>query len=76
MPPDAGITSPGVLTIEKILEEKHVFDLSRNFEKTKLDDTDKGWSLPGNAFPFSTHRQSLMINDGNSSIYSNCRDEL
>lgn len=44
--PDAGTIEKGDLTIEKILEEKKVFDLALGFEKTGLEDGEK-WSLPG-----------------------------
>lgn len=37
----------GDLTIEKILEEKKIFDLSLNFEKFGVGDADIGWRLPG-----------------------------
>ena len=39
----------GDLTIEKILEEKKVFDLTLRFEKTGLEDGEK-WSLPGGIY--------------------------
>ena len=47
LPSDAGTVAKGDLTIEKILEEKKVFDLSLRFEKTGLGDKDNEWSLPG-----------------------------
>lgn len=37
----------GDLTIEKILEEKKIFDLSLNFEKFGVGDADIGWRIPG-----------------------------
>ena len=37
----------GDLTIEKILQEKKVFDVSVNYEKLGASDGEKGWSLPG-----------------------------
>ena len=46
LPPDAGNVEKGDLTIEKILEEKKVFDLTLRFEKTGLEDGEK-WTLPG-----------------------------
>lgn len=39
--------SKGDLTIEKILEEKKIFDLSIGFEKLGDGDEDLGWTLPG-----------------------------
>jgi len=47
LPPDAGTIEKGDLTMEKILEEKKVFDLSLNFEKVSVGVGDKGWSHPG-----------------------------
>lgn len=47
--PDDSIVKKGDLTIEKILEEKKVFDLSLRFEKTGLEDGEK-WSLPGGIY--------------------------
>ncbi|KAK4695198.1 hypothetical protein P7C71_g2509, partial [Lecanoromycetidae sp. Uapishka_2] len=47
LPPDAGTIATGDLTIEKILEEKKVFDLSLNFEKVGVGEEEKRWSLPG-----------------------------
>lgn len=47
MPPDAGIVGKGDLTLEKILEEKKVFDLSLRFERLGAGDGDRGWSVPG-----------------------------
>lgn len=47
LPPEAGSTNPGDLTIEKVLEEKKVFDLSLNFEKFDIADDGRQWSSPG-----------------------------
>lgn len=44
--PSTGSSADG-LTIEKVLEEKNVFDVSKNFEKLGLDDRDKGWKHHG-----------------------------
>ena len=49
LPPDAGTLEKGDLTIEKILEEKKVFDLTLRIEKTGLEDGGK-WTLPGRIF--------------------------
>ena len=46
MPPDAGSTSKGDLTIEQILQEKKAFDLTVNFEKLGVGE-DRGWHVPG-----------------------------
>lgn len=40
--------SKGDLTIETILEEKKLFDLSLKIEKVGVGDEDGKWSLPGN----------------------------
>jgi len=47
LPPDAGTIAKGDLTLEKILEEKKVFDLSLRFEKVGVGEDDKEWSHPG-----------------------------
>ncbi|CAD6589535.1 MAG: hypothetical protein ASARMPRED_004122 [Alectoria sarmentosa] len=48
--PDAGTIVKGDLTIEKILEEKKVFDLTLRFEKSGLEDEEK-WTLPAPSNP-------------------------
>ncbi len=40
----------GDLTIEKILEEKKIFDLSVNFERLGASEGQKGWSNRGTSF--------------------------
>lgn len=47
LPADAGTVEKGDLTIEKILEEKKIFDLSLGFEKFGVGNADREWSLPG-----------------------------
>jgi hypothetical protein len=47
LPPDAGSVKKGDLTIEKIVDEKRIFDLSLSFEKNCGIDGDGGWSHPG-----------------------------
>jgi hypothetical protein len=47
LPPDAGTSFPGALSVEQILTEKKTYDLSANFEKLGVDDNDKKWTLPG-----------------------------
>ncbi|MCJ1283753.1 hypothetical protein MMC26_003084 [Xylographa opegraphella] len=49
--PDAGSIEKGDLTIEKILEEKKVFDLSVRFEKFADGDGEKGWTVPAPSEP-------------------------
>ena len=49
MPPDAGSTSKGDLTVEQILQEKKAFDLTVNFEKLGVDE-DRGWHVPGQSY--------------------------
>ncbi|SMQ50680.1 unnamed protein product [Zymoseptoria tritici ST99CH_3D1] len=46
LPRDAGTTSKGDLTLETLLEEKRVFDVSVRFEKLGVDDGKGKWSLP------------------------------
>ncbi|KAL8821933.1 MAG: hypothetical protein Q9223_000091 [Gallowayella weberi] len=50
LPPDAGSLSPGDLTIEKVLEEKKVFDLSLNFERCSIATAGQDWTLPGTEY--------------------------
>ncbi|KAA6415414.1 MAG: hypothetical protein FRX48_00129 [Lasallia pustulata] len=52
LPPDAGTLNKGDLTIEKILEEKKIFDLSIRFEKFGDGDA-LGWTLPAPSTPFA-----------------------
>ncbi|KAI9809681.1 MAG: hypothetical protein M1825_000113 [Sarcosagium campestre] len=41
---DAGATHPGALTLERVLDEKRVFDLTLHFEKAStVADGDEGW---------------------------------
>ncbi len=44
------MTEDGDLTIEKILEEKKIFDLSVNFERLGTNEGKTGWSNRGTAF--------------------------
>jgi hypothetical protein len=48
LPPDAGSTAVHDITIEQILEEKRVFDVSVGFEKLGMDEKENKWKLPGN----------------------------
>lgn len=50
LPPSAGSTNRGDLTIEKILEEKQTFDMSLQFERLGTDDGAHGWSQHGRCF--------------------------
>jgi hypothetical protein len=47
LPDSAGTTSKGDLTLETLLEEKRVFDVSVRFEKLGADDGEGKWKLPG-----------------------------
>jgi WD40 repeat protein len=58
--PDAGSSAPGDLTIEQILHEKKVFDLSLNFEKLGDEDKDQGWTSPC----MHTHLPHLPVDGG------------
>ena len=62
LPPDAGTIERGDLTLEKILEEKKVFDLSERFERVGIQEN-RGWSLPGSStFPSLSFRlHTLMV---------------
>ncbi|THZ15167.1 WD40 repeat-like protein [Aureobasidium pullulans] len=51
LPPSAGSTNRGDLTIEKILEEKQTFDMSLQFERLGTDDGAHGWSQHAPAVP-------------------------
>ncbi|KAI9817754.1 MAG: hypothetical protein M1827_000873 [Pycnora praestabilis] len=53
LPPDVGSVQAGDLTIEKVLEEKKIFDLSLRFEKIGVGNGKKGWSLPA---PSTAHQ--------------------
>ncbi|KAI4283956.1 MAG: hypothetical protein L6R38_001791 [Xanthoria sp. 2 TBL-2021] len=54
LPSDAGsVNNPGDLTIEKVLEEKRVFDLSLNFERFKVAETGRQWSSPEPEHPWA-----------------------
>ncbi|KAI4168043.1 MAG: hypothetical protein LQ343_006705 [Gyalolechia ehrenbergii] len=46
LPPDAGSTNVGDLTIEKVLEEKKMFDLSLAFERSNIPSGGREWSMP------------------------------
>jgi hypothetical protein len=52
LPPSAGSTNKGDLTIEKILEEKRTFDMSLQFEKLGTDEGAHGWSKHCNRLDF------------------------
>jgi hypothetical protein len=47
LPKDAGTTSKDDLTLETLLEEKRVFDVSVRFEKLGVDDGEGKWKSPG-----------------------------
>ncbi|KAL8999458.1 MAG: hypothetical protein Q9169_001663 [Polycauliona sp. 2 TL-2023] len=51
LPPDAGSVGAGDLTIEKVLEEKKVFDLSLNFERFNVAEEGRQWTLPAPEHP-------------------------
>lgn len=60
--PDAGTTNKGDLTIEKVLEEKKVFDVSLQFEKLGNEDG-KEWlpSTPAVANPIDGPSSSNVL---------------
>ena len=45
LPSDTGSASGSTITIESILQEKKTFDLSLNFEKLGVDDSERGWTV-------------------------------
>ena len=48
MPDDVGESrQPDDLSLEKVLEEKKMFDLSLKMEKTRVEEGDGGWSQGG-----------------------------
>lgn len=47
LPSDSGTVENGILTIEEILKEKKIFDLSLSFEKFGDGDANIEWTLPG-----------------------------
>lgn len=49
--PDAGTEIDNSVTIESILKEKRMFDLSLNFEKLGVDDASRGWVVPAPSKP-------------------------
>ena len=57
LPEDAGTTEPGDLTIEKVLDEKKIFDVSLRFEKAGVvEGGEQGWRVPG----MSVNTKSLL----------------
>jgi hypothetical protein len=59
LPPSAGSTNKGDLTLEKILEEKRTFDMSLHFEKLGTDEGAHGWSQHGKRPTFLFCRSSI-----------------
>ncbi|KAL6715717.1 hypothetical protein ACLMJK_006678 [Lecanora helva] len=51
LPSNAGTILQGDVTLEKILEEKRVFDLSLRTEKIDSANQDKPWSMPAPSLP-------------------------
>jgi hypothetical protein len=47
LPANAGSLDAGSLTVEEILHEKKLYDLTVNFEKTALNGLNQGWTLLG-----------------------------
>ncbi|KAI9718668.1 MAG: hypothetical protein M1828_006603 [Chrysothrix sp. TS-e1954] len=46
-----GSSTPEDWTVEKVLQEKHTYDLSLKFEKVSVDDTSKAWSINAPSLP-------------------------
>ncbi|KAJ5025474.1 WD40-repeat-containing domain protein [Bipolaris maydis] len=51
LPPDIGAAPNDLITIESVLQEKKKFDLSLNFEKLGIDDTEQEWTIQAPADP-------------------------
>ncbi|KAI9798358.1 MAG: hypothetical protein M1835_000021 [Candelina submexicana] len=62
LPPDAGAAEAGNLTIEKILEEKRIYDISLKFEKIGIGEEDNKWKQPAPSHPM---RLSTLITSSN-----------
>ncbi|KLJ09742.1 hypothetical protein EMPG_14840 [Blastomyces silverae] len=67
LPPDLGLSASQPRsedwTIEKLLEEKMVFDKSLNFERTAHEEGHDGWSIPAPSTPniIETPSQSNLV---------------
>ncbi|KAL8990965.1 MAG: hypothetical protein Q9177_000502 [Variospora cf. flavescens] len=59
LPSNAGSTEPGDLTIEKVLGEKQVFDLSLAFERSSIAGSGREWSFSAPTKPLSVETPSL-----------------
>jgi len=47
LPADSGSLEAGALTVEQIVREKQLFDLSLKFEKIDVDERNSSWTSPG-----------------------------
>ncbi|PSN69885.1 WD40 repeat-like protein [Corynespora cassiicola Philippines] len=59
--PDIGSTSHKDVTIDQILQEKKVFDLSLTFERTGINDGERGWKDPAIGLGASTKSNVLSV---------------
>ncbi|KAL8787266.1 MAG: hypothetical protein Q9213_002314 [Squamulea squamosa] len=83
LPPDAGSIKPGDLTIEKVLEEKKVFDLTLNFEKSNIAVDGRQWSSPAperswpvESLPSSSNLLHVSVEDARAGIQGGKRQIL
>jgi hypothetical protein len=51
------------LTIDKLLAEKNLYDLSINFEKTSIEDEIDKWKVPGQSFNTTIKLQKVINSD-------------
>ncbi|KAL8765796.1 MAG: hypothetical protein Q9209_007235 [Squamulea sp. 1 TL-2023] len=75
LPTDAGSINPGDLTIEKVLEEKKVFDLTLNFEKSNIADDCRQWSSP-ESLPSLSNLLHVSVEDARAGIQGGERQIL
>jgi hypothetical protein len=54
------VTAAGDWTIEKILEEKRLYDASVVYEKVGEEEGDRGWCLPGEMLGFGLRSSSIL----------------
>ncbi|KAF2110085.1 WD40-repeat-containing domain protein [Lophiotrema nucula] len=79
LPSDTGSTSNDGVSVEQILQEKKIFDMSLSFEKIGIDDKNRGWCEPSPTVPsvmdqlptksniLSVHTVELMLPNSNRS---------
>ncbi|KAK7526695.1 WD40-repeat-containing domain protein [Phyllosticta citriasiana] len=68
LPQDAGSTAKGDISLEQILREKELFDLSLNFEKLGVEDESKAWREPTPSIPTQLSGMPTSSNILNTSV--------